>query len=453
MELCEAFAELPNSSECLLLKIRSRKPVQIRFSSEESLFQCFQKLKVLLTSAIFVHDTLCLSADSNQDNSSKIIQSLTKLRDEMDIMSLIVFFSLDNASYDHTPTFQISRHSTSDYYHHIPIDFICSLDRSELFHSALCARLSSFFDHYHRALLFLWRELKFPPKMLASYHYLIESSVYSIRLPQGIEEPREEVWRMAIHEKYGFPNNIPLFRRGQALHPVPRLVKWLGPSSEILVCPHEVVKHSPKLGPTYIVTGRYTYKHYLQDGVDDKNWGCAYRSLQTLISWLMWQGEITPGPLPSLRDIQDSLVRYGDKPKSFVGSCQWIGSLEVSYCLQELYNIHCRLLHIPQGSQMSQLAASTLVQHFTSGGGPVMVGGGQLAHTIIGVQLCESAANKTESSSPCRYLILDPHYTGPFGNIKIITEKGWCGWKPSSFWKSNVHYNLCLLPSIKRGCV
>lgn len=43
----------------------------------------------------------------------------------------------------------------------------------------------------------------------------------------------------------------------------------------------------------------------------------------------MWQGEITPGPIPSLRDIQASIVRFGDKPKSFIGSCQWIGSLEV----------------------------------------------------------------------------------------------------------------------------
>nr|CAX70745.1 Ufm1-specific protease 2 [Schistosoma japonicum]CAX75774.1 Ufm1-specific protease 2 [Schistosoma japonicum]CAX75775.1 Ufm1-specific protease 2 [Schistosoma japonicum] len=130
-------------------------------------------------------------------------------------------------------------------------------------------------------------------------------------------------------QKLGFPLDTPLFRRGQALHPVPTIVNWLGPSSELLVCPHEVVKQPPNVGPTYIVTGRYTYKHYLQDGVDDRNWGCAYRSLQTLISWLMWQGEITPGPLPSLRDIQASIVRFGDKPKSFIGSCQWIGSLEL----------------------------------------------------------------------------------------------------------------------------
>ncbi|CAI2734590.1 unnamed protein product [Schistosoma spindalis] len=451
MELCESVGELSGSSERLLLRILSQKPICIRFSTEESLSLCFLKLKILLTSAVFVHDSVCLSANSTNEHSSKMIDSFRKLKDNINLAALIVFFSLDNNTCDHTPTLQISRHSFG-YSHRIPIDLICNFSNNEIMHGVLCTKLSSFLDSYHRALLFLWRELKFPPKTLLSYHYVARSSMYSIRLPWRIEEPREGIWRKIIHEQFSLPLDTPLVRRGQALHPVPRIVNWLGPSSELLVCPHEVVKQPPNVGQTYIVTGRYTYKHYLQDGVDDRNWGCAYRSLQTLVSWLMWQGEITPGPIPSLRDIQASIVRFGDKPKSFIGSCQWIGSLEVSYCLQELYNIQCRLLHIPQGNQMNQLAAHTLAQHFTSGGGPVMVGGGQLAHTIIGVQLCESTLNGTESSS-YRYLILDPHFTGPFGNIKLIIEKGWCGWKLQSFWKSNVHYNLCFLPARKSSCV
>ncbi|KAH8865251.1 Ufm1-specific protease 2 [Schistosoma japonicum] len=452
MELCESLGDLSNDSRWLLLRIFSQKPVYIRFSTEESLFACFQKLKMLLTSAVFVHNNLCLTASSTNEHSSKMLHSFSKLKNSVNLASLVVFFSLDINSSKHTPTLQLSHQPSVGYFHHIPIDLVCDLKDDELIHSALCTKLSSFLDSYHRALLFLWRELQFPPKKLVSYHYVVKSSMYSLRLPRRIKESREGIWRKVIHEKLGFPLDTPLFRRGQALHPVPTIVNWLGPSSELLVCPHEVVKQPPNVGPTYIVTGRYTYKHYLQDGVDDRNWGCAYRSLQTLISWLMWQGEITPGPLPSLRDIQASIVRFGDKPKSFIGSCQWIGSLEVSYCLLELYNIQCRLLHIPQGHQMSQLAASALTKHFTSGGGPVMVGGGQLAHTIIGIQLCESTLNNTESSS-YRYLILDPHYTGPLGNIKIITEKGWCGWKLQSFWKSNVHYNLCLLPPIRSNRV
>ncbi len=38
------------------------------------------------------------------------------------------------------------------------------------------------------------------------------------------------------------------------------------------------------------VKGRYAYFHYLQDGMSDTGWGCAYRSLQTLWSWFLLQG-------------------------------------------------------------------------------------------------------------------------------------------------------------------
>lgn len=43
-------------------------------------------------------------------------------------------------------------------------------------------------------------------------------------------------------------------------------------------------------GEVYTVYGRYTYHHYMQDNFDDDKWGCAYRSLQTLISWFNHQG-------------------------------------------------------------------------------------------------------------------------------------------------------------------
>ena len=38
-------------------------------------------------------------------------------------------------------------------------------------------------------------------------------------------------------------------------------------------------------GEVHLVDGTYTYHHYMQDKFDDDGWGCAYRSLQTLISW------------------------------------------------------------------------------------------------------------------------------------------------------------------------
>lgn len=38
-------------------------------------------------------------------------------------------------------------------------------------------------------------------------------------------------------------------------------------------------------GEVSVVSGRYSYYHYLQDSVEDSGWGCAYRSLQTVVSW------------------------------------------------------------------------------------------------------------------------------------------------------------------------
>jgi len=41
----------------------------------------------------------------------------------------------------------------------------------------------------------------------------------------------------------------------------------------------------------------------MQDGYDDSGWGCAYRSLQTIVSWLRMQG-YTDKSIPSHSEIQ-----------------------------------------------------------------------------------------------------------------------------------------------------
>lgn len=47
-----------------------------------------------------------------------------------------------------------------------------------------------------------------------------------------------------------------------------------------------------------------------QDKFDDKGWGCAYRSLQTLCSWFRRQHYTAAEP-PLHRDIQVALVQVG----------------------------------------------------------------------------------------------------------------------------------------------
>lgn len=77
-----------------------------------------------------------------------------------------------------------------------------------------------------------------------------------------------------------------------------------------------------------------------------------------------------------------------------------------------------------------------LANHFQNVGTPVMIGGGVLAHTILGVAW-------NETTGQIKFLILDPHYTGA-EDLQVILEKGWCGWKGPDFWNKDAYYNLCL---------
>ncbi|KAL3267534.1 hypothetical protein HHI36_011656 [Cryptolaemus montrouzieri] len=174
--------------------------------------------------------------------------------------------------------------------------------------------------------------------------------------------------------------------------------------------------------------------------MNDNGWGCAYRSLQTLASWFKWQG-YTDKEVPTFEEIQKCLVDIGDKPAKFIGSKQWIGSMEVNFVLNTLLNIECRIVNVSNGAEMAY-EGPTLLRHFEEYGSPVMIGGGNLAHTILGVDYNESTGN-------IKFLILDPHYTGG-EDLQVIQNKGWCSWKGVDFWNKTSYYNMCL-PLVPTG--
>ncbi|XP_034627038.1 ufm1-specific protease 2 isoform X4 [Trachemys scripta elegans] len=130
-----------------------------------------------------------------------------------------------------------------------------------------------------------------------------------------------------------------------------------------------------------------------------------------------------------------ALVDVGDKPAAFVGSQQWIGSVEVQLVLNQLLGITSKILFVSQGSELASQGRE-LANHFKTEGTPVMIGGGVLAHTILGVAW-------NEVTGHIKFLILDPHYTGA-EDLHVILEKGWCGWKGPDFWSKDAYYNLCL---------
>ncbi|XP_065669441.1 ufm1-specific protease 2 isoform X2 [Hydra vulgaris] len=248
---------------------------------------------------------------------------------------------------------------------------------------------------------------------------------------KGIEVPEENYssYKEKLHDRFLLTKEYPVFRRV--------LSYFDNRTNKIfqIVNPHESLKHPVVEGSMMaLVNGKYAYHHYMQDNFDDNGWGCAYRSLQTLSSWFWLQG-YSDRLYPHHKEIQEALFAMGDKDIKFVGSKDWIGSVEVGYCLDYFYHVTCKTLYVSSGADLA-FKGRELYTHFKEQGTPLMIGGGVLAHTIVGVIF-------NEHTGETKFLVVDPHYTGT-DNLKIILSKGWVGWKGPDFWDKNSHYNLCM---------
>ncbi|CAH1970492.1 unnamed protein product [Acanthoscelides obtectus] len=294
--------------------------------------------------------------------------------------------------------------------------------------------LLRYLSQYEEKLLACFKEntsLKIDP-----YHFYPSECGHFLTLLYPAAKSDEDLVteRLSLHQQCMLNENVPMFRRANKF--INNKNKRNGP----LINPHIGVKVIDNGGNTYSVRGNYEYYHYCQNGMDDSGWGCAYRSLQTLASWFKLQGYVDR-EVPTFHEIQKCLVDIKDKPSSFIGSKQWIGSTEVNFVLDTLLGITCKILYVSSGEEMSQKGPE-LVDHFKNQGSPIMIGGGVLAHTILGVDYNPETGN-------IYFLILDPHYTGS-EDLHTIQSKGWCGWKPVSFWKKDSYYNMCL-PQVPRG--
>lgn len=77
-------------------------------------------------------------------------------------------------------------------------------------------------------------------------------------------------------------------------------------------------------------------------------------------------------------------------------------------------------------------------EHFQTHGTPIMIGGGVLAYTLLGVSISEDNPEKS------KFLILDPHYTGTDDIVTIVKKKG-VSWKTKNeVFKSGNFYNFCM---------
>lgn len=175
---------------------------------------------------------------------------------------------------------------------------------------------------------------------------------------------------------------------------------------------------------TSIIKGNCRYYHY--DNYDS-GWGCAYRSLQTILSFFNLN-------ILTHHEIQRLLINLKDKKESFYKSNEWIGAFELSLILDH-FGIQSKILTIQSGSQIKEKSRD-LYNHFNTSGTPIMIGGGVLAYTMVGIDW-------NQKTGDCSYLILDPHYVGQ-DDTNIITSKGWVAWKDEKIFLKNHFYNLLL---------
>ncbi|XP_053463411.1 ufm1-specific protease 2-like [Nycticebus coucang] len=208
-------------------------------------------------------------------------------------------------------------------------------------------------------------------------HFLLpgKKNLVTISYPSGIPDGQLQAYRKELHDLFNLPHDRPYFKRSNAYH-----------------FPDEPYKDGYIRNPHI-----YLNPPNMETGM--------------------------------------ALVDAGDKPAAFVGSRQWIGSIEVQLVLNQLIGITSKILFVSQGSEIASQGRE-LANHFQSEGTPVMIGGGILAHTILGVAW-------NEITGQIKFLILDPHYTGA-EDLQVILEKGWCGWKGPDFWNKDAYYNLRL---------
>ena len=63
----------------------------------------------------------------------------------------------------------------------------------------------------------------------------------------------------------------------------------------------------------------------------------------------------------------------------------WIGSQEVCTIINKIVGVDCKILSMKSGTEFKN-HAEELIDHFNNIGTPIMIGGGVLAYTLLGVE-------------------------------------------------------------------
>ncbi|XP_011933469.1 PREDICTED: ufm1-specific protease 2 isoform X4 [Cercocebus atys] len=234
-------------------------------------------------------------------------------------------------------------------------------------------------------------------------HFLLpgKKNLVTISYPSGIPDGQLQAYRKELHDLFNLPHDRPYFKRSNAYHFPDEPYK-----DGYIRNPHTY------LNPPNMETGMGHQITYLGCNHSRFVWSRAYMVIIIIcrIGLMTMAGAVLIDLCrlsalgSNIRDTQRGPFQHTEKFSS-------------------------------QGSEMA-CQGRELAKHFQSEGTPVMVGGGVLAHTILGVAW-------NEITGQIKFLILDPHYTGA-EDLQVILEKGWCGWKGPDFWNKDAYYNLCL---------
>lgn len=190
-----------------------------------------------------------------------------------------------------------------------------------------------------------------------------------------------------------------------------------------------------------LINGDYLYFHYGCDGQDDRGWGCGYRTIQTIASWICLNRSLSKDKNrlpPRIPEVQQALVNMEDKPGSFLSSKEWVGTFEASLVLDFFYDVPCKLVHVRcGGAELEHVAVEALHHHFEKHGSPVMMGGDRdnSSKGIVGVCTGDKGSY---------LLVVDPHYFGPQREPAELQRRGWVAWKKISSLDQSSFYNLCM---------
>lgn len=123
---------------------------------------------------------------------------------------------------------------------------------------------------------------------LTTHPFITDLTKLSSQREEWRSDPELD-WRKQWNHRFGLRSNCPYFRASNSLFSPTQNIAgdsswnhWMIFIHSVLCNPHITMS---RVNPSWLISGNILYFHYGHQGLNDKGWGCAYRSLQCLLSF------------------------------------------------------------------------------------------------------------------------------------------------------------------------